>query len=84
MEVMQGCPSQAGLERAPTGNEKIEPRFAQARPVVIGVDEGTRALSLFSLLATVYLLYLGIGSGLVGSLLWPASALHASSDFPRP
>jgi hypothetical protein len=36
-----------------------------------------RALLLFSLLTTVYLLYLGIGSGPVGPLLWPASALHA-------
>ena len=45
--------------------------------VVIGVDEGTRALSLFSLLTTVYLLYLGIGSGPVGPRLWRASALHA-------
>ena len=36
-----------------------------------------RALLLFSVLTTVYLLYLGIGSGPVGPLLWPASALHA-------
>src|SRR5580704_9971294 len=45
IEVMQGCPGQAGLERALTGNEKIEPRLAQARLVVIGVDEGACAAS---------------------------------------
>jgi hypothetical protein len=36
-----------------------------------------RALLIYNLLATVYLLYLGIGGKLVGILLWPAVALHA-------
>lgn len=37
----------------------------------------TRALLTYNLLATAYLLYLGIGGKLVGVLLWPAVALHA-------
>jgi hypothetical protein len=37
-----------------------------------------RALILFSLLSAIYLLYLGVGSGPVGILLWPAAALHAA------
>jgi hypothetical protein len=36
-----------------------------------------RALLIYNLLATIYLLYLGIGGKLVGMLLWPAVALHA-------
>lgn len=36
-----------------------------------------RALLTYNLLATLYLAYLGIGGGLVGSLLWPAVVLHA-------
>jgi hypothetical protein len=35
------------------------------------------ALLLFSLFTTLYLVYLGLGSELVGLLLWPAAALHA-------
>lgn len=35
------------------------------------------ALLTYNLLATLYLAYLGIGGGLVGSLLWPAVVLHA-------
>ncbi len=35
-----------------------------------------RALLVFSLLTTIYLAYLGIGTALVGPLLWPAVALH--------
>jgi hypothetical protein len=36
-----------------------------------------RALLTYNLLATLYLAYLGIGGGLVGTLLWPAVVLHA-------
>jgi hypothetical protein len=36
-----------------------------------------RALLIYNLVATLYLLYLGIGGNLVGILLWPAVALHA-------
>ena len=36
-----------------------------------------RALLTYNLLVTIYLVYLGIGGSLVGSLLWPAAALHA-------
>ena len=32
---------------------------------------------IYNLLATIYLLYLGVGGKLVGTLLWPAVALHA-------
>jgi hypothetical protein len=35
-----------------------------------------KALLLLSVLATAYLLYLGIGRELVGVLLWPAAATH--------
>jgi hypothetical protein len=34
-------------------------------------------LLAFSLLSAFYLIYLGIGSRLIGPLLWPAAALHA-------
>ena len=34
------------------------------------------ALLIYNLLATLYLLHLGIGGRLVGMLLWPAVALH--------
>src|SRR5947209_2897731 len=36
-----------------------------------------RALLTYNPLVTLYLLYLGIGGEWVGSLLWPAVALHA-------
>ena len=36
-----------------------------------------RALLTYSLLATVYLLTVGLGGTLVGTLLWPAVAVHA-------
>jgi hypothetical protein len=36
-----------------------------------------RALMTYNPLVTLYLLYLGIGGEWVGSLLWPAVALHA-------
>lgn len=37
-----------------------------------------QALSLFSVLTAIYLVYLGIVRGFVGPLLWPAVALHAA------
>ena len=36
-----------------------------------------RALLIYNVLATIYLLYLGIGGQVTGILLWPATALHA-------
>lgn len=36
-----------------------------------------RALLIYNALATIYLLYIGIGGQLTGILLWPAIALHA-------
>ena len=36
-----------------------------------------RAMLCYSLLATLYLAYLGIGGERVGILLWPAVAVHA-------
>ena len=40
-----------------------------------------RALLVFSLLTTIYLVYVGVGGALVGVLLWPAVALHAALTF---
>jgi hypothetical protein len=40
-----------------------------------------RALLTYNLLATLYLAYLGIAGQSVGSLLWPAVALHAVLTF---
>jgi hypothetical protein len=37
-----------------------------------------RALVVFSLLSAIYLIYLGVGRGLAGPLLWPAAAIHAA------
>ena len=36
-----------------------------------------RALLVFSVLVALYLIYLGVGSGFVGPLLWPAAVLHS-------
>lgn len=35
----------------------------------------------YSLLAALYLVYLGLGGEWVGSLLWPAAAIHAALTF---
>jgi hypothetical protein len=40
-----------------------------------------RAMLLYSLLTTIYLLYLGATSDLVGLLMWPAIAFHAASTL---
>lgn len=37
-----------------------------------------RALSIYNLLATIYLVYLGLGGQVNGFLLWPAIAMHAA------
>ena len=49
-------------------------------PCIEATDIPTRALRAmlcYSLLATLYLAYLGIRSEWVGSLLWPATVIHA-------
>jgi hypothetical protein len=40
-------------------------------------SQAFRAMLFYSLLATLYLAYLGIGGERVGRLLWPAVAIHA-------
>jgi hypothetical protein len=35
-----------------------------------------RALTIYNALATIYLVYLGVGGKLIGILLWPAVVLH--------
>ena len=45
LEVMQRYPGQAGLERTLRGTEQIDPHLAQARLVVVGLDEGPCAAS---------------------------------------
>jgi hypothetical protein len=42
-----------------------------------GAARGLPAMLVYSLLATLYLGRLGIGGEWVGSLLWPAVAIHA-------
>jgi hypothetical protein len=46
----------------------------------LGIERrsATWALILFSLLSAIYLVFLGVGSGPAGILLWPAAALHAT------
>jgi hypothetical protein len=47
-----------------------------------GIPAGAlRAMLCYSLLATAYLAYLGIRGEWVGSLLWPAVAIHAILTF---
>jgi len=46
-----------------------------------GLALALRAMLTYSLLVTIYLIYLGIGGELVGSLLWPAVAIHAVLTF---
>jgi hypothetical protein len=52
-----------------------------ARAAEIQSISAVRALLIYNLLATIYLLYLGVGGKLVGMLLWPAVALHAILMF---
>jgi hypothetical protein len=42
---------------------------------------GLSGLLTYSLLATLYLVCLGLGGEWVGSLLWPAAAVHATLTF---
>jgi hypothetical protein len=48
-----------------------------SREAPSGVPPALRAMLTYNLLVTIYLIYLGIGGELVGSLLWPAVAIHA-------
>jgi drug/metabolite transporter (DMT)-like permease len=64
-------------------------RVAGIALVALGVacfsgGEAGRGLSgmlTYSLLATLYLVYLGLGGEWVGSLLWLAAAIHAALTF---
>jgi hypothetical protein len=49
-------------------------------PRVVGpsVARPLQALLTYNVLVTIYLVCLGTGGSLVGNLLWPAAALHAS------
>jgi hypothetical protein len=44
----------------------------------LGLARPLQALLTYNVLVTTYLVWLGIGGSQVGSLLWPAAALHAS------
>jgi hypothetical protein len=50
-------------------------------PGVRGEDPtaALHAMLMYSLLTTIYLLYLGIASDLAGMLLWPAVTFHAAA-----
>jgi hypothetical protein len=48
------------------------------RDVGPAVARTLQALLTYNVLVTIYLVCLGIGGTLVGSLLWPAAALHLS------
>ena len=48
------------------------------RPAATDKTAALRALLTYNLLATVYLLALGLGGVLVGRLLWPAAVAHAT------
>ena len=41
-------------------------------------SQGLSGMLAYSLLATLYLVYLGLGGEWVGSLLWLAAAIHAA------
>ena len=60
-------------------------RVAGIALVALGVaclpDQGLCGMLTYSLLVTVYLVYLGFGGEWVGSLLWPAAAIHAALTF---
>lgn len=44
-------------------------------------DRGLSGMLTYSLFATVYLVYIGLGGEWVGSLLWLAAAIHAALTF---
>jgi hypothetical protein len=72
-----------------SGGTVVVARMAGIALVALGVacfsgGETDRRLSgmlTYSLLATLYLVYLGLGGEWVGSLLWPAAAIHAALTF---
>ena len=43
--------------------------------------QGLSGMLTYSLLVTLYLVYLGLDGDWVGSLLWPAAAIHAALTF---
>jgi len=43
--------------------------------------QGLSGMLTYSLLATLYLVYLGLDGEWVGSLLWPAAVIHAALTF---
>jgi hypothetical protein len=60
------------------------PRSERGRPgseAGSGSSRALRAMLCYSLLVTLYLAYLGICGEWVGSLLWPAVAIHAILTF---
>jgi hypothetical protein len=48
------------------------------REVGPAVERPLQALLTYNVLVTIYLVCLGIGGSMIGSLLWPAAALHAT------
>jgi hypothetical protein len=50
---------------------------AGSAPTVSQPASVVRALAIYSILAAIYLGYVGLAGKLVGLLLWPAVALHA-------
>ena len=46
-------------------------------PGASGQRPALRAMATYNALATLYLVYLGLGGAWVGPLLWPAGLLHA-------
>ena len=44
-------------------------------------SRGFYGMQTYGLLATVYFVYLGLAGEWVGSLLWPAAAIHAAMTF---
>jgi hypothetical protein len=50
-------------------------------PAATSDPASVRAPLTYNLLTTIYFIYVGIGGGLTGILLWPAAALHAIVSF---
>ena len=69
---------------AMTGRARGRHRLGRAGRGMLPRRSGKQGLSgmlTYSLLATLYLVYLGIGGEWVGSLLWLAAAIHAALTF---
>jgi hypothetical protein len=72
-----------------TGIAMAVARVAGIALVALGVacfsageaGQGLSGMLTYSLLVTLYLVYLGIGGEWVGSLLWLAAAIHAAMTF---